>query len=145
MRLETIPLSLLILLSVLVITEQEANAQVTYDSSKQNPDRMGAQRLQKSLLPLNLYLQSYCYLGYGKNFTQDEPVIYSSSHTRSSSCSFVNTYLFLLYLSLLLHHVECHTPLGCRSCFLSLCVCSSGGYTSQSRSHSTSRRCTSHY
>jgi hypothetical protein len=48
MRLETIPLSLLILLSVLIITEQHANAQVTYDSSKQNPDHMGAQRLQKS-------------------------------------------------------------------------------------------------
>jgi hypothetical protein len=56
MRLETIPLSLLILLSVLIITEQQAKAQVTYDSSNQNPDRMGAQRLQKSLLPLDLYL-----------------------------------------------------------------------------------------
>ena len=40
MRLETILLSLLIMLSVLVITEQQENAQVTYDSSKQNPDRM---------------------------------------------------------------------------------------------------------
>jgi hypothetical protein len=49
MRLETIPLSLLILLSVLVITEQQAKAQVTYDISNQNPDRMGAQRLQKIL------------------------------------------------------------------------------------------------
>jgi hypothetical protein len=56
MRLETIPLSLLILLSVFIITEQHAKAQVTYDSSKQNPDHMGAQRLQKSLLPLELYL-----------------------------------------------------------------------------------------
>ncbi len=56
MRLETIPLSLLILLSVLIITEQQAKVQVTYDSSNQNPDRMGAQRLQKSLLPLDLYL-----------------------------------------------------------------------------------------
>ena len=76
---------------------------------------------------------------HGKNFTQDEPALYGSPHTRSSSCSFVNTYLFLLYLSLLFRHVECHIPLGCHSCFLSLCVCSSGGYTSQSRSHSTSR------
>jgi hypothetical protein len=40
MRLATIPLSLLIVLSVLVITEQQEKAQITYDNSRQNPDRM---------------------------------------------------------------------------------------------------------
>jgi hypothetical protein len=38
MRLARIPLSLLIVLSVLVITEQQEKAQITYDSSRQNPD-----------------------------------------------------------------------------------------------------------
>jgi hypothetical protein len=40
MRLATIPLSLLIVLSVLVITEQQEKAQITYYSSRQNPVRM---------------------------------------------------------------------------------------------------------
>jgi hypothetical protein len=40
MRLETILLSLSIVMSVVVITEQQAKAQVTNDSSNQNPDRM---------------------------------------------------------------------------------------------------------